>query len=181
MADIVLLAIPWDVAEDVLVSLGDLSGKIIIDPVNPRGAILVRTNPDRAQKNHAFLFALPSAFRDGTVRLTGMLNPFGSPVEGRVSNNSVSTSVTFETVPEQNLVMYNFGYSQDGVHFPTDDERAQMVVWMRRAYPIRRMQVVLRSQFVGRGLPTCNQINNILLGKRAIDARFSNIPMSIPS
>jgi predicted dinucleotide-binding enzyme len=36
MADIVLLAIPWNVAEDVLISLGDLSGKIIIDPINPR-------------------------------------------------------------------------------------------------------------------------------------------------
>jgi hypothetical protein len=36
MADIVLLAVPWSVAEDVLVSLGDLSGKIIIDPINPR-------------------------------------------------------------------------------------------------------------------------------------------------
>lgn len=35
-ADFVLLAVPWDVAEDVLVSLGDLSGKIIIDPINPR-------------------------------------------------------------------------------------------------------------------------------------------------
>jgi predicted dinucleotide-binding enzyme len=36
MADIVLLAVPWDVAEEVLVSLGDLSGKIIMDPINPR-------------------------------------------------------------------------------------------------------------------------------------------------
>ncbi len=36
MADIVLLAVPWNVAEDVLISLGDLTGKIIIDPVNPR-------------------------------------------------------------------------------------------------------------------------------------------------
>lgn len=36
MADIVLLAVPWNVAEEVLVSLGDLSGKIIIDPINPR-------------------------------------------------------------------------------------------------------------------------------------------------
>jgi predicted dinucleotide-binding enzyme len=36
MADIILLAVPWNVAEDVLVSLGDLSGKIIIDPINPR-------------------------------------------------------------------------------------------------------------------------------------------------
>jgi len=35
-AGIVLLAVPWNVAEDVLISLGDLSGKIIIDPINPR-------------------------------------------------------------------------------------------------------------------------------------------------
>lgn len=35
-ADIVLMAVPWDVAEDLLVSLGDLSGKIIVDPINPR-------------------------------------------------------------------------------------------------------------------------------------------------
>lgn len=35
-ADIILLAIPWSVAEEVLISLGDLSGKIIIDPINPR-------------------------------------------------------------------------------------------------------------------------------------------------
>lgn len=36
MADIILLAIPWTAAEDVIVGLGDLSGKIIIDPINPR-------------------------------------------------------------------------------------------------------------------------------------------------
>ncbi len=36
MADIILLAVPWTVAEKVLVSLGDLTGKIIIDPINPR-------------------------------------------------------------------------------------------------------------------------------------------------
>lgn len=35
-ADIILLAIPWNVAEEVVSSLGDLSGKIIIDPMNPR-------------------------------------------------------------------------------------------------------------------------------------------------
>ena len=35
-ADIILLAVPWNVAEAVVVSLGNLSGKVIIDPVNPR-------------------------------------------------------------------------------------------------------------------------------------------------
>ena len=35
-ADIVVLAVPWNVIEEVVNNLGDLSGKIIIDPTNPR-------------------------------------------------------------------------------------------------------------------------------------------------
>lgn len=35
-ADIVMLNVPWSVAEEVTVNLGDLSGKIILDPINPR-------------------------------------------------------------------------------------------------------------------------------------------------
>lgn len=35
-ADIVVLAIPWDAVMSVVAELGDLSGKIIIDPTNPR-------------------------------------------------------------------------------------------------------------------------------------------------
>jgi hypothetical protein len=34
-ADIVVLAVPWTAAEAVVKSLGDLSGKIVIDPTNP--------------------------------------------------------------------------------------------------------------------------------------------------
>jgi NADPH-dependent F420 reductase len=35
-SDIVVLAVPWSAAEDVVRSLGELRGKIIIDPTNPR-------------------------------------------------------------------------------------------------------------------------------------------------
>jgi len=35
-ADIVVLALPWEVVEDVTRSLADLAGKIVIDPTNPR-------------------------------------------------------------------------------------------------------------------------------------------------
>ena len=34
-ADMVLLAVPWTAAESVVKNLGDLAGKIIIDPTNP--------------------------------------------------------------------------------------------------------------------------------------------------
>lgn len=33
---VVVLAVPWTAAEDVVRSLGDLSGKIVVDPTNPR-------------------------------------------------------------------------------------------------------------------------------------------------
>ena len=35
-ADIVVLAVPWNAVETVVHSLGDLSGKLVIDPTNPR-------------------------------------------------------------------------------------------------------------------------------------------------
>ena len=35
-ADIVMLNVPWSVAEEVVLGLGNLADKIIIDPVNPR-------------------------------------------------------------------------------------------------------------------------------------------------
>jgi NADPH-dependent F420 reductase len=35
-ADIVVLAVPWSAAEDVVRALPDLKGKIIVDPTNPR-------------------------------------------------------------------------------------------------------------------------------------------------
>ena len=33
---VVVLAVPWSAAEDVVRGLGDLSGKILVDPTNPR-------------------------------------------------------------------------------------------------------------------------------------------------
>jgi hypothetical protein len=35
-SDIVVIAVPWNVVEAVVENLGDLSGKIVLDPTNPR-------------------------------------------------------------------------------------------------------------------------------------------------
>ena len=35
-AEVVMVAVPWDTVRDVVRSLGNLSGKIVIDPTNPR-------------------------------------------------------------------------------------------------------------------------------------------------
>jgi hypothetical protein len=36
MAEVVVLAVPWDAVGEVVRSLGDLGGKIVVDPTNPR-------------------------------------------------------------------------------------------------------------------------------------------------
>src|SRR5262249_48041678 len=38
---------------------------VTLNPINPGGQILVREKPNRGVRDHAFLFALPSAFRSG--------------------------------------------------------------------------------------------------------------------
>ncbi|MCZ0952806.1 MAG: NAD(P)-binding domain-containing protein, partial [Rhodospirillaceae bacterium] len=35
-SDIVMINVPWSVAEEVVLGLGNLAGKIVIDPINPR-------------------------------------------------------------------------------------------------------------------------------------------------
>ena len=35
-SDIIVLAVPWSAAEDIVRALGELTGKIIVDPTNPR-------------------------------------------------------------------------------------------------------------------------------------------------
>jgi hypothetical protein len=154
-----------------------------LNPINPGGQILVRQNPNRGVRDHAFLFALPSGFRSGTVEMTAVVNPGNTPPEANTANNTISTQVRFEVVPGQFLVMYKVGYSTGGeVIYPSDNHRAQMVVWMRRAFPVSDIRVVLRSYFFGRAVvsgtlltsPSCDQVNAFLISKRLFDLASSD-------
>ena len=64
-------------------------------PSTRAAGISARTWPDRGTLNQAFLFELPSGFREGTVSLTAYLNPIipilrpnRSPLETNYGNNS---------------------------------------------------------------------------------------------
>lgn len=160
---------------------------VTLAPINPRGQIIVRPSPNRGVRDQAFLFALPSGFRAGTVALTAELNPDALPLENNFANNTVATRVSFEVVPRQFLVMYKVGYEKAGrVFYPSDLHRAQMVVWLRRAYPVSDIRVLLRSYFHGRGVanaqgsllePSCDQVNNFLSAKRLFDlASSTDVP-----
>ncbi len=149
-------------------------------PLSLGGQITVRQAPDRAVPEHAFLFALPSEYLSGRLNLTAELNPDGAPVEHSAANNALSTSVEFEAVPEQTIVLYNVIYEQGGtLHFPTQADRVQMVVWLRRAFPLSELHIIERSYFAGAGVPSCGEVNTYLAGKRLWDLAFGDeVPLN---
>ncbi|MBI4517528.1 MAG: fibronectin type III domain-containing protein [Deltaproteobacteria bacterium] len=143
---------------------------IFLVPLNPSGHITVRPSPNRAVLDHAFLFALPSDFLDGTVALTAELNPDDDPTEANRANNEASASVTFEDVPPQTLVLYRVGYEEAGRTYNPDDlDRTQLASWLQRAFPISDLQVIERTYFAGRGMPSCSEVNAYLAAKRLWD------------
>jgi subtilisin-like proprotein convertase family protein len=149
------------------------ANRITVAPLNPRGQIVVRPAPERSQLDQAFLFELPSGYREGIVGLVAELNPGRSPPEISYANNTAATSVFFEPVPEASLVIYRIGYQTgDAVYYPSDLDPAQMVVWMRRALPLSRIRVRLRTDFHARGLPTCGDVNTFLAAKRTWDLAY---------
>ena len=89
-ADVVVLAIPWDAVESVVTSLGDLSGKIVIDPTNPRviAADGLYDSP-LATSNAAMVQAwAPDAYVEGNHRIAEAITPF---VDDRWFQESVIT------------------------------------------------------------------------------------------
>ncbi len=147
------------------------------------GYIWVRPAPDRGILNHAFLFELPNGFKEGTVTITAYLNPVTgwrgrNPIESTYANNDIATNVTFEAVPAVNVVHYSVGYGF--FIFPRAGDPPQMADWIRRAYPLSRLNVWYRAYYHGFFLPSCNQVNAVLWSKKVWDLIFfwtNNIPL----
>jgi len=101
LADIVMIAVPWNVAEEVVVGLGDLSGKIIIDPVNPRIIAddgfrdypMYTSNAERIQNIAPRAFVV-KAFN--TISTDSMLDPdlFGEPLTIPIVGNDAAAKHT---------------------------------------------------------------------------------------
>jgi Concanavalin A-like lectin/glucanases superfamily len=154
------------------------SEQVILAPLNAAGRIVVRPDPNRAVLDDAFLFALPSGFESGTIQLTAQVNPDNDPQEVNRGNNSRTLTASFADVPQQSLVLYSVGYQQNGqVFYPPDIDRAQLVLWMQRAFPLSDLQVVERTYIAGSGVPDCGQVNTYLLSKRLWDlAHSTDVP-----
>ncbi len=165
-----------------------------LGPINPGGQINVRPAPDRGALNDAFLFELPSGYLQGSVSLTAELNPLTdwrgrNPVESNYGNNTVSTRVSFEQVPNVNVVLYTVGYKAGNtIYYPPGSHPTQMAGWLRRAFPLSTLRVWNRSYYYGAGIrqadgtlsqPNCGQVNSSLMAKKLWDIIFfwtNNVP-----
>ena len=101
-AGIVMLNVPWSVAEEVALGLGDLSGKIVIDPINPRvvGEDGYRDYPTYTSNAERIQNLAPGAFvvkAFNTISADTMIDPdmLGHPVTIPVVGND---AVAKETV-----------------------------------------------------------------------------------
>ncbi|MBV7330060.1 hypothetical protein KFU94_17805 [Chloroflexi bacterium TSY] len=141
--------------------------------------ITIRPSSNRTILHGSFLFELPDGFKDGTVTLTGHLNPKGTVAEKNLGNNKATVTVSFEPVPTMDLVLYRIGYTlNDQTWYPSELHLSMLERWLRRAYPISQLRVMRRTYHYGSGLPTCEEVNHILNSQRAVDmSSATNIPV----
>jgi len=132
-------------------------------PLNNNGtAKMSPLYPDRYHGLRQFRFELPSAYTYGTVSLTAVVNPgHDKPVETDYSNNTSQKTLTFQTVPELSLAMYDvmyriyghgdYVYSLNDIEQPgVRSQRGQMIDWLRAAYPLNKINWVTRSIYMGK-------------------------------
>ncbi|HSP97518.1 MAG TPA: hypothetical protein VL049_09790, partial [Candidatus Dormibacteraeota bacterium] len=158
---------------------GDKADAIV--PNNPGGAIGVRKAPQRVRRDDSFFFELPDGFLQGTVALTGRLSPIN--LTQNEANDEVSTAVSFEDVPDMNLVIYRVGYARAGkTYFPAQFHVQRLRDWLTAAYPTAKLRSRLRSLFfrskIFVGL-SCAFVNAELAGARSMNRLFGREPASI--
>lgn len=159
-----------------------------LTPTNPN--IHVRSVPDRAMIDHAYLFELPSIYCTGTVTITAQLNPTTAarsvdPAESDFSNNDLTEVVTFNPVPPLDLIVYRIGYTSNNMDIYPGRIHVQMLRdWITQAYPVSQVQVVERTQMMEKPAtvmtgtltyPTCEAVNTVLDGKRFWDRLFGSV------
>lgn len=116
-ADIVLVAVPWAAAETVVLGLGDLSGKIIIDPINPRvvndegfadypSHVSIAEHIQSLAPNAHVVKAFSSISADTMIDPTLVDHPLTIPLVG---NNAEAKAVVAEICEELGFETLDFG------------------------------------------------------------------------
>lgn len=106
-ADVVVLAVPWDVVESVVDNLGDLAGRVIIDPTNPYAAAedglrdyaLESSNAERIQKLAPEAHVV-KAFNTMTAQLMANPGRASGPVTVPIAGNDADAKAVVAGLAE---------------------------------------------------------------------------------
>ncbi|MFN8492408.1 MAG: metallophosphoesterase [Caldilineaceae bacterium] len=148
----------------------------VLFPINGDNAHAVglTNTSSRAVLAGSYLFELPAGFREGSVTVTGRLNPQGALPENNPNNNSTTVTVNFEPVQPIYLMLYSIGYGSN--YYPSQFDLDMLESWLRRAYPISQLQVTRRSLYYGSSLPDCTSVDNLLASERTRDLNAGGVP-----
>lgn len=106
----------------------------------------VTTSASRGNYASSFNIALPVEWLSGNVQLRIMVDPDNQVAESNETNNVVSRSLEFLTVPPLNLtiVPVQYTHTPNGRTYPAPT-RDTVSDWILRTYPINRINVRLRT------------------------------------
>jgi len=148
-----------------------------LSPLNPSSRITVKLSPDRAEINDSFLFQLPDSWRYGIVQLVAVVDYDHSVSESVETDNGYVTWASFSSVPPLRVRLYHLRYpSGDTTAGPTRDDVNLLTSWLRRAYPISRLDVAERGVNLSRIPNDCGEANNILWMMWGTDYILNNMP-----
>jgi hypothetical protein len=159
-------------------------------PIAPGGPFVkVRPASLRLLGTHAFLFEIPTFWTllFNQVTVTAEVNPIvswkpRSPQETSYNNNSLSQTISFESVPTLHLVIASQPYQIGGLTYsPSFLDQFGLFDWLKRAYPLAYIKLYLRTLPQLQGLhiwnsqtndfdlvnPTCYILNTYLAYQRA--------------
>ena len=106
-SDIVMINVPWSAAEEVVLGLGNLAGKIVIDPINPRivNEDGYRDYPTYTSNAERIQNLAPQAFvvkAFNTISADTMIDPdvLGHPVSIPIAGNDPAAKQTVAALAE---------------------------------------------------------------------------------
>jgi hypothetical protein len=152
----------------------------VLTPINPGGTITVKPFPNRGLINDSFLFELPASWRNipsAQLELTARIDPANAVNDLSLSNNQIQRTVTLLRGPNMRLRLYNVRYTMGNNTYQASNFHLNALEsWLRRAYPIRNLNVTRVSYtYPNAGLPNVDTLNQNMAIARLFGIIFGSV------
>jgi hypothetical protein len=134
----------------VPVSLTAVRNGANIGTVNATGPTTIPASPQRGIYNSTFNVILPDSWLSGQVQFTATVDPGNTIPEGHENNNQFARIVTFNNVPDLQVVLVPIDYIHQGSTNPgfyPGQGFDNISNWVRRAFPVDNVNVTIRPDY----------------------------------